>query len=411
MDKNLLSADTIDNVLFNITVGEREPVEKYIRTLQKHHTQFRDMSEREMMPLVPLLIALQEASHFYFRQLLEITGLQLMILALKNHHPVFEKLLILNYQEDYIVYIYSALQNMEEVDCDLVHYPSQVFAFPAEHAKASRKERALMAIYECGFYLDIPFLPCHDQEHAITTAARWNNLTLARAYIMAGRRTRLLHYDRPADSYSVLIDVLNASEISYKLMELCLNNDANADVILPSGESLYDAAASHGRDMQLLILSHGGSPASPILSAIHKTVNNMTSTVVNAESFETVLDDYSRKYCHEYMNGYTLFSARQRADVFQTAVRLQNKAVLKLLLQHLKIPATDEQITQFLNWAENNPWQIDVCTPEMVTSGAENLPMQPPLNQYDAESPHKGEYQQAKPLSSEMRDYFQDGMK
>ena len=102
MDKNLLSADTIDNVLFNITVGEREPVEEYIRTLQKHHTQFRDMSEREMMPLVPLLVALQEASHFYFRQLLEITGLQLMILALKNHHPVFEKLLMLNYDEDYV---------------------------------------------------------------------------------------------------------------------------------------------------------------------------------------------------------------------------------------------------------------------------------------------------------------------
>lgn len=409
MDKNLLSADTIDNVLFNITVGEREPVEKYIRTLQKHHTHFRDMSEREMIPLVPLLVALQEASHSYFRQLLDVTGLQLMILALKNHHPVFEKLLMLNYDEDYVVYIYGALQNMEEVDCDLVHYPSQVFAFPAEHAKARHKDRALMAIYETAFLFDMPFLP-DDHTHPITYSARWNDLTLARAYMMSGRRTRLLNFDRE-DGYSVLIDVLKADRISYELMELCLNNDANADVILPSGESLYDAAAFHGKDMQLLILSHGGGPALPVVGAIHKTVNDMTSSVVNVASFEAVLDDYNCKYCHEYVNGYTLFSAQQRADVFQTAVKLQNKAVLKLLLQHLKIPATDEQITQFLSWAENNPWQIDVCTPEMVTSGAEHLPMQTLSNQYDAESPHKVEAQQAKPLSPEMRDYFLDGMK
>ncbi len=365
MDKNLLSADTIDNVLFNITVGEREPVEKYIRTLQKHHTQFRDMSEREMMPLVPLLVALQEASPFYFRQLLEITGLDLMILAVKCHHPVFEKLLMLNYEEDYVVYIYTALQNMQDVDVDLVHYPSQVFAFPAEHAKAGHKDRALMAIYETAFLFDMPFLP-DDRTHPITYAARWNDLTLARAYIMAGRRTRLLHFDRAADGYSVLIDVLKAEKISYELMELCLHNDANADVMLPSGESLYDAAASYGRDMQLLILSHGGGPASPILSAIHKTVNDMTSTLVNAESFETVLDDYSRKYRHEYVNGFTLFSQKQKADVFLTAVKKQNKAVLNLLLQHLKIRATADQIEQFLIWSENNPEQIENCTPESV---------------------------------------------
>lgn len=364
MDKNLLSADTIDNVLFNITVGEREPVEKYIRTLQKRHTQFRDMSEREMVPLVPLLVALQEASHFYFRQLLEITGLQLMILALKCHHPVFEKLLMLNYDEDYVVYVYTALQNMQDVDVDLVHYPSQVFSFPAEHAKARHKDRALMAIYETAFYLDMPFLP-DDHTHPITYAARWNDFILARAYMMSSRRTRLLNFDRE-DGYSVLIDVLKADKISYELMELCLNNDANADVMLPSGESLYDAAAPLGREMQYLILCYGGGPTDSLLGAIHKTINDMTSTVVNAESFEAVLDDYSRKYCHEYVNGYTLFSVRQRADVFQTAVRLQNKAVLKLLLQHLRIHVTDEQIESFFSWSENNPEQIDNCTPESV---------------------------------------------
>lgn len=364
MDKHLLSADTIENVLVAITVGEREPVEQYIRALQKHHAQFRDMPERELMPLVPLLVALQESSPFYFRQLLEITGLQLMILALKNHHPVFEKLLMLNYDEDYVVFIYTQLQCMEDVDVDLVHYPSQVFSFPAEHAKAGRKERALMVIYETGFLLDMPFLPSN-HIHPITYAARWNDLTLARAYIMAGRRTRLLHFDRE-DGYSVLIDVLNADKISYELMKLCLNNDANADIMLPTGESLYDAAASHGRDIQLLILSYGGGPASPILSAIHKTVNDMTSTVVNAESFETVLDDYSRKYRHKYVNGFTLFSQKQKVDVFLTAVKKQNKAVLNLLLQHLKIRATVDQIEQFLIWSKNNPEQIENCTPESV---------------------------------------------
>lgn len=364
MDKHLLSADTIENVLFAITVGEREPVEQYIRTLQKHHAQFRDMPEHKLMPLVPILVALQETSHFYFRQLLEVTGLQLMILALKNHHSVFEKLLMLNYDEDYVVFIYTQLQLIEDVDVDLIHYPSQVFSFPAEHAKKSRKERALMAIYETAFYLDMPFLPS-DQVHPITYSARWNDLTLARAYIMAGRHTRLLHYDRP-DGYSVLIDVLNASEISYALMEICLKNDANADVMLPSGESLYDVAASHGRDMQLLILSHGGGPASPILSAIHKTVNDMTSALVNAESFETVLDDYSRKYRHEYVNGFTLFSQKQKVDVFLTAAKQQNKTVLNLLLKHLRVNASSEQIEQFLVWSERNPEQIENCTPESL---------------------------------------------
>jgi len=322
------------------------------------------MSEREMMPLVPLLVALQEASHFYFRQLLEITGLQLMILALKCHHPVFEKLIMLNYDEDYVVYVYTALQNMQDVDVDLVHYPSQVFSFPAEHAKARHKDRALMAIYETAFYLDMPFLP-DDHTRPITYAARWNDFILARAYMMSSRRTRLLNFDRE-DGYSVLIDVLNSDKISYELMKLCLNNDANAAVMLPSGESLYDAAASHGRDMQLLILSHGGGPASPILSAIHKTVNDMTSTLVNAESFETVLDDYSCKYRHEYVNGFTLFSQKQKADVFLTAIKQQNKTVLNLLLKHLRVDASSEQIEQFLIWSESNPEQIESCTPESV---------------------------------------------
>ena len=409
MGKHLLSADTIENVLFAITVGEREPVEEYIRTLQQYHTYFRDLSECELTPLVPLLVALQEASPFYFRQLLEIAGLQLMILALKCHHPVFEKLLMLNYDEDYVVYIYTVLQNMQDVDVDLVHYPSQVFSFPAEHAKKSRKERALMAIYETAFLLDMPFLP-NDQVHPITYSARWNDLTLARAYIMSGRRTRLLHYDR-SDGYSVLIDVLNASEISYPLMEICLKNDANACVYLPTGISLYDAAAPLGRDMQHLILCYGGGPTDPLLGAIHKTVNDLSETLVNAESFEIVLDHYSRKYRHEYENGFTLFSQKQTADVFQTAVKQSNKTVLKLLLPHLKVHATGKQIERFLTWSENNPEQIVNCTPEMVTSSTEDLLMRLRLNQHATETPDGDTHQQAKLSSPEMRDYFMDGMK
>lgn len=367
MDKNLISKETIDEVQLAIACGQREPVERFMRALQKHHAYFREASDGELRPLVPLLVALQENAQSYFRQLLQIVGLRLMILAVESYETVFEKLVSL-YEEDYVYYVYSEIQHMEEADARLIGYCRQVFSSPAEQAKECGKERALMAIYEAGFYLDMPFLPNHDQQHPITVAARNNDLTLARAYITAGRRTGLLHYDRPdGDGYSVLIDVLAANNV--ELMRLCLNNEANADVVLPTtGESLLDAAFTSSEEMQLLILSHGGKPASQTISALHQTVNSMTSHVVNAESLEVLLKDYRRQYCHEYVNGFTLASMQQKADVFCTAVKLQNKAVLGILLSYLKVHATEEQIDRLLVQAAREPEAVASYTPELLAS-------------------------------------------